>query len=518
MYKSEFEDYKQKLEAAFVKKEPDKLKKVWIIKGDISGIQEYIFNVSSKGAAKALKARSYNVKEIENKYSQKVQDTLSDNWIKFCGGGGFLFITDDISKDDPCEIDKRLNSIQSEINNDLLKDDLSVRLTWSNGIDFSNAWGNVSILNNHKRYNLYNNVTKNDFESLFKPYPKIKDNNNIRLDKTTGIPFWSEDLVTHTLQNCSESFEINNVVKDGVIDFDGLAQQAMIRTGSNLLGVLKMDIDNLGKFLKGSISIKDYKLKSDFLNNFFTTIVEEIRGGGMNDYSDFEWKFKDNIYTVFSGGDDCFFIGGWDSILKFANEVKNKFSSEIDNNEMFKGVTISAGILIIDPKTPVVQVGRMAEEALSKAKSRKVNNSRIKDAICIMNEVFTWGDYAGILKHTDLLEKYLKDKIVKKTLLEKIKKSATGFDNIQQKIKSRKSLPFENVWRLKYYLRDIKNNNESELEEELFKPYQNALIDVLKINSEGDDNMRFVNPMRFPLAARLAELKTRNIKTFEYEQ
>ncbi|GEM_PF-3953012 len=515
MINEQINEYKQKLKESFVRKEPDRANKVWIIKGDISGIQGYIFNVKTKGAARALKSRSNNVEVYENKYSKKIENVLSDNWEKFCGGGGFLFVSDDISKDEPSEIDEQLNIIQSEINNDLLRSEISIRLTWANGVDFINAWENISFLNNHSRYNLYNNINEEDYNRIFQPYHKEEDINDLKSEKPSGIPYWSEDLVNHVLQNCSKSFEIKNVVTDNVIDFDGLAQQAMIRTGSDLLGVLKMDVDNLGEHFKECININEFRIKSSFFNKFFKSGVESIRVSDMDNNSEFLRKFEDNIYTVFSGGDDCFFIGGWDAIVQFANNVKNKFDHEIGKNDILKGITISAGILIIDPKTPVVQIGRLAEEALSKAKSRIVNNARVKNSICIMNEIFTWTDYKELLEHTKLLEKYLRDGVVKKSLLEKIKRSSKGFESIQQKIKNRKSLPFENVWRLKHYLRDVRKKDIPELEEKLFEPYQNALTYALMMSSKGGVDENFVNPMRFPLVARLTELKTRNINTLE---
>lgn len=39
----------------------EKEQRKYLLKGDISGIQEFIFNVQSDGAAKTLKAKSYYV-------------------------------------------------------------------------------------------------------------------------------------------------------------------------------------------------------------------------------------------------------------------------------------------------------------------------------------------------------------------------------------------------------------------------------------------------------------------------
>ncbi len=48
-------------------------KKTMIIKGDLSGIQEFIFNIPSKGAARMLKARSFFVQVIVELAVEKIK-------------------------------------------------------------------------------------------------------------------------------------------------------------------------------------------------------------------------------------------------------------------------------------------------------------------------------------------------------------------------------------------------------------------------------------------------------------
>ena len=272
------------------------------------------------------------------------------------------------------------------------------------------------------------------------------------------------------------------------------------------MGVLKMDVDSLGDLFGRCESKAEFSLLSGFFNDFFgKKNIENLLAQKLPGNHDREWTYHQNIYTVFAGGDDCFFIGSWDAILPFAQIIRSEFINQVKEKLKRTDITLSAGIVLLDSKTPVVQLGKMAEEALSKAKSRSVNTRTVKDGISLMNETFTWDEFEGILKHTDTLVGFFSGKKITRGLLEKIKKSSIGFESLQDRIKKRKKLPFDRVYKLKYYLRDVKKEHIEEVEKEIFQPYIDSLTKALM--SSGDS--QFSNPMRFPLAARLAEFKTR---------
>ena len=65
-----------------------------LISGDISGIQDFIFNVPSKGAAKTLKARSFYVQMLADVCVQKVLDELhlKPANLLYNGGGQFYIL------------------------------------------------------------------------------------------------------------------------------------------------------------------------------------------------------------------------------------------------------------------------------------------------------------------------------------------------------------------------------------------------------------------------------------------
>jgi CRISPR-associated protein Csm1 len=290
-----------------------------------------------------------------------------------------------------------------------------------------------------------------------------------------------------------------------------MANFAKIRTGTSLLGALKMDIDNLGRLFNNCTSVSDFETKSKIIHDFFSISLHKLLEEEFYTSEKYKWSFKENIYTVYSGGDDCFFIGAWDAMVQFAHSIKERFDSEINNSKDLK-LTLSAGVVLFSPSTPVVKIGTMAEDSLSNAKRRIVNGKIEKNGINLMQEVFSWTDYKGIVQQKKMLTSLIQNDFIQRSLLEKIKKSSKGFEGLQNKIKRNKSLPIASVYRLKYYLSDVNVEQRNDIINEIFEPYSNALLEAMKIKSTNNITNDFTNPMRFPAAARLAEFSTRILK------
>lgn len=487
----------------------------YLLKGDISGIQEYIFNVSSKGAAKALHKNSLVIMKMEEKYKNTLKDKLCISDAEIVkGGGGFHMI---IEKSGGIDIEQRLNDFQLEINSELKHWPFSVRLSYGSEDTFGKAWKDLRKNNNDKRYRLYQGIDDNLFTELFEPFKKESESffeNTLEAISVGAVEnqHWTKELLESIKKSdlnkehkkLIEEFKKNSQYDMPFIDFDGYALFAKARTGTDFLGVLKMDVDNLGELFGKCNSIDEFKNKSNFFNEFFgKENIEKLLNKSWIE----KWTYHQNIYTVYTGGDDCFFIGSWDSILDFVKVFHDEFVEQVKTKlKKDDKITLSAGIVLLDAKTPVVQLGRMAEEALSKAKQRKEEKGIVKNAVCLMNEIFTWDDYNGIMKQTKTLTEFLENKKITRGLLEKIKKSSIGFDRLQQRIKRGEPLPFDRLYKLKYYLRDVKKEYVDEVELEIFKPYTEALTKILT-NQSQVFSKRYINPMRFPMAARLSEFK-----------
>ena len=155
--------------------------------------------------------------------------------------------------------------------------------------------------------------------------------------------------------------------EDKLIDREGCT------AGISALAVLKGDVDNLGRiFAEGLSSRPDTKDSRNMtfakmaslsrqMNNFFSLFVPLACTK----------QFR-NIYTVFAGGDDFFFVGPWRTTQNFATMLNDKFENYTTANPC---VHFSAGLSVCKPAVAVGRLSRFAEEALEKSKEAPGKNS-----------------------------------------------------------------------------------------------------------------------------------------------
>jgi len=505
------------------------------IKGDVSGIQDFIFNIKSKGASKALKARSFVVEQIAELCLKYIQDELKDCELLYSGGGNFyLFIKgSNISEE---ILTQQIDSLQSKINQELLYQEIYCAISLlkaTQGDSFFDVWknlnGEISGKDKLKKFNT-------DFP--FIPYQALSTNNEDNYRKFTSqlvksigyeiekgdpnkefiangqismlgynsrlttiqdftdekhslearlqnkLPCWTEELMKQHKDLIDSSVSEGNIV-----EFSYLAEFAGIRTGTAKLGVLKMDGDNMGNIFKNKTLEQSKKISRslkyffeeyllDLLNRTFQPIV------GGNYYS--------NIYVVFSGGDDCFLIGAWDAVLSFAQVINEEFT-KFCNNE----ISLSCGILVIDKNFPVKRFAELAEEALGEAKKRVEDGELKKNAISIFGEVLTWEEYRFAKSIKNDLVELVEQREESKAIIHAVKRSSLGFETLQQKALNGK-LDFRNLWRFQYSLRNVKKKNIDFVNTKIISKYQKILLNAI---SKDKDH----NPATFAVAARWAE-------------
>lgn len=524
--------------------------KKYFLKGDISGIQPFIFNIKSKGAAKALKAKSYFVQVLGYLGSKFVLNKLPGSQLFYEGGGSF-FITFEYEEK---EVARKIEELQSLLNDYQKHEELLIRLSYV-GYDpdsFGEAWQNLreqSISDKQKFFdsdvNFFCPFNKLKDKEL-KVFPELEDwlfkragineeinffqsishlmvkkeslvaklfgeesintQNDFEYTLTNKLPFWKDykhlESYTSYRKNNLEYKDEGELNENNIIDFDGLADFADHRTGTNKLGILKLDIDNLGN-LFGSVDHVKAKCYSKILSEFFNkTIYNKLfytKSFGLNEELE---SYKSNIYPVFSGGDDCFFVGAWDAILCFAKDFYELFhsNSEISKIKKDHSLTFSAGIVLVGPTHPVNSFSDLAENALSLAKRNG------KNKISIFNLSFSWKEYAFIIESSKELAQEMRDKNISRAYLDKIRKSAKGFNALQNK----DGADFNGIYKLKYYL----SKNEKKLErvvELLFEPYYESLKSKLldRANNNGYDTAVY------PCIARITELLTKTRLSYE---
>ena len=291
--------------------------------------------------------------------------------------------------------------------------------------------------------------------------------------------------------------------------FDELAKT---NSGSNtLLGILRMDIDNLGKlFIKGlkpeQLSLSTYATLSFQLELFFSGYLNTLRdseveidenGNPKKDKNgNTVYQFRDWLNILYSGGDDLFVVGRWDKTIEFAEIVKERFKQFTHRPD----ISLSGGTAFVHEKFPIAKAAQMAGEAEGASKAREDKN-----AITFFGETIGWDkefETVKILK--DKLVKYttLKNKPLSKAILHKL----ILYNEIKdQHLRNPNQKPdYSFIWHTSYYLKRYveKYDRNSEIYRFIIDELQENLFQSSK------DDYRYYELAA--LAARWAEMELKD--------
>ncbi|NQS88676.1 type III-A CRISPR-associated protein Cas10/Csm1 [Patescibacteria group bacterium] len=178
------------------------------------------------------------------------------------------------------------------------------------------------------------------------------------------------------------------------------------KKGSELLGILKADFDNLGLIFSKGFEIpseeekklpdRDRKTMSRYLtlsrmiDLFFSGWMREVMEkndkkqliSSLGELENIEDKKRlkryldrdeinfSKIYTVYSGGDDLVLVGPWETMIIFSLFLNIEFRRFTCNND---DITLSAGLAVAKPKHPIAAGIREANELLEKSKREDKN-------------------------------------------------------------------------------------------------------------------------------------------------
>lgn len=550
-----FTEFDVKLQEYVQKEEISLINFAYFLKGDISGIQDFIFDVKSERAARVLKGRSFFIQAISKLAVELIKSKTGAVNVKtlYNGGGNFYMLLKE-------EAIVHLEEVKEIIETDCRDEAIYLSLAWvplGIGEDFGDMWDNLHKESNRNKLRKYSDYSLAfdpfDYEqyadwvdftrefikskgydtNLSNPSKKPKkvfeagisffnydyfltdENEKFKAKVINRLPLWTKALLDYykkAIEKENDRREVdekyNKPKKGRIIEFEWLARFAKGRTGTDKLGILKMDIDNLGLLFKKNREIKQAQKISIALKWFFeefinTLLDQPYDNPQTKEDSTFQDTFGNNIYVVFSGGDDCFMLGAWDAIFEFALRLRKEFEAfvsflkaEVPN--LPERITLSAGLLVVDSKFPVVRFAKMADEAIDEAKKRKDEKGCIvKNSISVFGQVLSWTEFEEAKNTGAILTHLIKEKGEPRAILERIKRSAIGFEKAQNRaVKGEKAA----IWRLYYYLRNVKNVKEMD---QIIQQYTKALIAAFNQKER-------TNPMVFPVAARWAEFLTRN--------
>jgi len=603
--------YSQENEFKFTDKEDAYL----IVNGDISGIQKFIYKISSpkeaqKGMSKRLRGRSLYLNLINDAIVNRIINDLelTPANILFCGGGHFILILPNTKKAKGV-----LESVGNDVNSMFLKKFnadlyLAIASKPSSGQDLEDFGG---VMDDLAFENLKNKRSKfkGFFKELFEKEEEIpyqtcpvcgsgNGSNDLFCDECMehevlgknianadyiikvlspksktdfqelGVGYYFENKGTHLTNkikdlaqkhefievlrpNNSDYFDLIDPLKEfnnisygftfmgntvpqhphkGTLYFSHLAE---ISKGTNKMGILKMDVDNLGKIFSRGLenpSISRVSTLSSFMDLFFSGYINQIAGryrvlenicpscqddvtfdkiylnfgdedSNIEVYREVNGKVCSKcektaiptIYTTYSGGDDLLVLGPYDHIIEFADELRREFKEWTCYND---DISISAGIFIAGPKFPAERGIRFADNSLSTSKDCG------KDMITLFDETVIWETKEPYKGFDDIINFAFKLEDLSET--KKISKSLvySMLTMWQDTFSSIKSASNQKEW---------KKNNKVRLEKKRYVPlfkYKLRTVKNHQVREEiNRDGLKFMPWIKIP--ASWVSLRTR---------
>lgn len=269
-------------------------------------------------------------------------------------------------------------------------------------------------------------------------------------------------------------------------------------TSDNLkrLGVLRMDVDNLGHIFQEGIlpkraTLSRYAALSRSFDYFFSGYLNTIWR---------EKKYSSDTFIVYSGGDDLFIVGRWDKTIEIAEQIKTDFAEFTCNNPAF---SVSCGVSILSPSYPIMKGAEEGEKEEKRAKNH-TNGENSKNSISFIGMPLNWNDeYPMVKSLKDELLKYLNDETLPKSFVSKLINHS-----LNAKIENHVITVPKTYWMLTYDLNRMKKRNAEEVSELL----DNCINEVCKKAStlNGKTIKTEYHPLElWAFAARWAELEYR---------
>lgn len=408
---------------------------------DISGIQTFLYSITRKGAAKSLKGRSMYLKLLPEALLRRLnQDVYGtpDGLSVYCSGGGFYTLL-------PASAHQTITNLQREAETkawddlegkvypalayvDRKIDDLKSskagthwnELTKALGEAKNKRWAHTlthrfselftTPKEPHHKDNKGNEPIKDTKDEAFEDFAtKLRTANSLRVmynpiaqnsekhelnpinlgiifsfveNKSTNAPLqYALRLEGNAPREwLSAGLEVPLSKKGAPITFDEMANEGEPQL--KRLGILRMDVDNLGKLFQERGRDESWSLAraaslSYALDYFFRGKLDSI------------WKNTKNAkqctQVLYAGGDDLFLLGRWDAVLDLADAIQAQFSEWAQGS----AVSLSGGIAIVPDSYPLARAASDAEDVEKLAKQHKYGTDE-KNAFAILNHSLNW--------------------------------------------------------------------------------------------------------------------------------
>lgn len=424
---------------------------------DFPGIQRMIYTITSKGAAKGLRGRSFFLQLLSDAVARRMLAALDLPWLNlvYMAGANFVLLAEPGAQStiqpEVTELNRKLlTNFQGDISLSVAYQTIALTDLW--GDTFLQQWYALKRQLGENKLRPFADQVLENWEGLFTPQgigtekrcvvchrePEIED---LPIDEVewwcdecklfdelartlaeqyrylsvadevdpTSASRWQNRLFDLTgwwyelhdqLPQDGRAFYVLNhtdfmedhavgfrflatrtpysVTQRSIRDFEQLSEESH---GIRRIGILRMDVDNLGKVFGSYMpepNLAVVSAASSEMSLFFNGWLNKI-------FEDLETERPDTLYAIYAGGDDLFIVGPWDMMPMLAQRIRDDFTHYVDHNPY---LTISAGIAVIEPHYPLYRAAEEARIALDdRAKGRKGKN-----AISFLGQVVGWDD------------------------------------------------------------------------------------------------------------------------------
>lgn len=469
---------------------------------DLSGIQDFIYNIATAGAAKQLKARSLYLdfmgEHIVDSLLEKLELTRAN--LLYVGGGHAYFILPNTEK-----TRETLASFEAEFNQFLVKHfqtGLYVAFGWSpfsaNDMtttlaDYRKVYQTTSRMISQKKISRYDAKTllklnqggkssqrecaichsvekltnHNDQEvcyicaGMYRFAKEIQANYYI-VTKEKGLPIGpgasirgvSEDELAQ--EECTRVYVKNSYSADvlkathvfvGDYKYAEIDQYAKLSQesgqGIKRLAVVRLDVDDLGAaFMAGFSYQAGGKYNTLARSATFSRSMSLFFKVYINQFA----KEK-KLSIIYAGGDDVFAIGSWQDVIEFTICLRQNFIKWTNGK-----LTLSAGIGVFPDKTPV---SLMAQQTGNLEGAAKDND---KDSISIFDKDYT-------LKFDQFIDNVYRGKLEHIRYYFNIQ-DERGKSFVYKLIELLRNYDRMNIARLAYYLTRLEDQTPKDKKEE----------------------------------------------------
>lgn len=234
-------------------------------------------------------------------------------------------------------------------------------------------------------------------------------------------------------------------------DFDALAESS---EGVKTWAVLRGDVDDLGKIFRQGLGNK--ATLSAFAN--LSRAIGEFFGIY---FGDLLARYKDRVYTVYAGGDDFCLVGSWSVLPEIAALLRREFGRYVAGNP---NVTFSAAIALApEKKHPLYRMAEVAGDRLDEAKAAG------KDRLVFLGVPLHWDELERLKETKDMVHTIIAGGGAKSLL-------TYLYQAEHMRRQAAKERDLFRIWRVVYMLRRYEQRLPSDLKGPMEKLIDRILI------------------------------------------